>query len=161
MNSTAITSLTQQLLDLLQTHVDVHTGVVVVWQVTGISQAIDPFQQDEEDETRQFPQHRVRPTLGLSCLSKVGNRHRCQWLYDLQVFLRCSPVATFFLSACKKHHYSSVWASRKADLLAWLLYFSRDKLSQPQRLTFKTPQLSNSVSKNVTLTEFSFSTPKA
>lgn len=49
--------LTQKFLHLLQTHVDVHTRVVVVGEVTRISQAVDPFQQDEEDETPEFPQH--------------------------------------------------------------------------------------------------------
>ena len=49
--------LTQKFLHLLQTHEDVHTRVVVVGEVTWISQAVDPFQQDEKDETPEFPQH--------------------------------------------------------------------------------------------------------
>lgn len=62
--------LTQELLHLLHTHVDVDSGVVVVVVVDAYGaaragQAAGPFQQQQEEEAPQPPEHRVRPHSGL------------------------------------------------------------------------------------------------
>lgn len=53
-----LVSLTQKLLHLLQAHVDVHTRVAGgVGEVARVSRALDPLQQDEQDQTPELPQH--------------------------------------------------------------------------------------------------------
>lgn len=62
----ALHILTQKLLHLLQTHVYVDTGAVVVCGAARVSQAASPFeQQEEKEEAPGPPHHRVWPTSTL------------------------------------------------------------------------------------------------
>lgn len=81
LDSTCWGLLTQKLLHLLHTHVNVDARDLVVvvvdaWKADGVSQTGGSFQQQQEEEAAEPPRHRVWPAPGLRRAAGAADRAR-------------------------------------------------------------------------------------